>query len=411
MKKYLPLILCLLAVFFISGCWSQEEPKSLAVANSVIYDLREDGQYQVTLEFMNPHGSGGTSPGSSSGTSAARPSITVTSTGPSVNEALLNASLSTDKTIFGGHNEARLFTERFARKDMVSVMDFFARDYLTDLTPFVVIIQGNVDPGLFYTTSLDLAETVGNYINSLNVYQPRQISKSVFMTTEDFIKDIYDDGKQPVAGVVKVVECEASATETITSPPSGSGQGGNSKQYKLVYEGLAAFKNNVLVGYMDGVEARAYNFVTNKIQSAVVTVPAGEDFTVLQVKSAKAKEKLTLEGNQLSIDIMVDLVAGITAEGSSLDITKPDGIKEVQQGLNDLIAQEIAAAIGKAQTDFQSDIFGFGTNMHIQHPKLWKSVKVNWDDYFSKASVRVGVASTIDRTGLIKEPIKMEEAK
>jgi hypothetical protein len=47
---------------------------------------------------------------------------------------------------------------------------------------------------------------------------------------------------------------------------------------------------------MDGIGTRAYNFVTNKIQSAVVSVPTGEDFTVFQVNGAKAKNKLTLEG-------------------------------------------------------------------------------------------------------------------
>jgi spore germination protein KC len=335
--------------------------------------------------------------------------VITTSTGPSINEALLNAALSTDKTIFGGHNEVRFFTERFARKDMISAMDFFARDYLTDLTPYVVIIQGDVDPGTFYATSLGLEETVGNFVNSLNVSQPKVLSKSVFVTTQDFIKEVYEDGKQPVAGVVKVVECETSAS--ADSPSSGGGQGGAQKQYKLVYEGLAAFKNNVLAGYLDGVGARAYNFVTNKIQSATVSVPTGEDFTVFQVRSASAKDKLTLEGDQVTIDVMVQMVAGITAEGSNVDITKPDGVKAVQQSLNEMIAQEIATAIGKVQTEFQSDIFGFGTSMHIQHPQQWKNIKANWDDYFSKATVRVSVTSTIDRTGLIKEPIKLEEAK
>jgi spore germination protein KC len=411
MKKYLSLLMCILASFTVSGCWSREEPKNLAVANSVVYDVREDGQYEVTLEFMNPHGSGGTGPGSSGSAGGARPGITATSTGKSVNEALLNVGLTTDRTLFGGHNEARFFTERFARKDMVSVMDFFARDYLTDLTPYIVIIQGDVDPGTFFTTSPGLAETVGNFINGLEVYQPKEISKSVFITTLDFIKEMYEDGKQPVAGAIRVVECEPSAAGYSSSSSQGGSQGGSQKQYKLVYEGLAAFKENALVGFMDGIEARAYNFITGKIQSAIVSVPTGEDRTVFQVRGAKTRNKLTLEGNQLTIDVLVQMTVTITTEGSMVDITKPDGIKTVQQGLNEMIAQEIASAIGKAQTEFQSDIFGFGTSMHIQHPKLWKSIKDNWDDYFSKATVRVGVSSTIDRTGLIKEPLKMEESK
>jgi hypothetical protein len=97
-----------------------------------------------------------------------------------------------------------------------------------------VIIQGDVDPGTFYSTGPGLAETVGSFINKMYANQPKELSKSVFITTLDFMKEIYEDGKQPVAGVIKVVECEPSESGTSgSSSPAGS-QGGAQKQYKLI---------------------------------------------------------------------------------------------------------------------------------------------------------------------------------
>jgi len=92
-----------------------------------------------------------------------------------------------------------------------------------------------------------------------------------------------------------------------------------------------------------------------------------------------------------------------------MDITKEGPLQAVEQGFNQLLVGEIAAAVQKAQQEFQSDIFGFGSSMHIQHPEIWKEIKGNWDDYFSNAIITITVESTVDRSGEIKEPFKVED--
>lgn len=415
MKKLLYIPLCMIVLLSLTGCFSRKEPKTLAIVKSAIYDLTEDGKYSVTLEILNPSASGGVMGG---GGGDKNPNMTATGEGISVAEALRDVSHQLEKSIFGGHNRVRIFTERFAQKDMASVMDFFARDHLTDETSLVVILKGEEDPMKIHSCKIGLSDMVGDFIDSLSNSQPGVISKSVFVTTLDFIKDYYSDGKQPVAGVIELVECEdkpAKNTDEKSQQSQDSQDGGDGSNpfqgFRIEYRGLAAFKDNKLVGYMDGTEARAYNFVANNLQTDYVSIPSGDDFTVARIHGSKSDSKVSFEDGRVSIEVNVNVTLDIIQEGGTLDVSKIEPLKQAEEGFNKQIEQEITAAISKAQQEFQSDIFGFGNSLHASNPEKWKEIQENWDETFSSASVQVTVKSSIDRSGQLKEPFRLEELK
>jgi spore germination protein KC len=98
----------------------------------------------------------------------------------------------------------------------------------------------------------------------------------------------------------------------------------------------------------------------------------------------------------------------IIQESGLLDISKMELAKQVEDGFNQQLEQEIIASIEKAQQEFKSDIFGFGQNVHAQHPQKWREIEENWDDYFSEASISVTVESSADRSGQLKKPFKIK---
>jgi hypothetical protein len=159
----------------------------------------------------------------------------------------------------------------------------------------VVIIKGE-KPEMIYSCTLGISDTVGDYMENLSESQPNVISTSVFVSNLDFIKDYYDDGIQPVAGLAEIVECdEKPSTNEASEQGSQTSQSSSDKTYKINYEGLAAFKGGQLVGYMNGTETRAYNFITNNIETAPVSIPSGDDFTVALVKGSNADIKRLLK--------------------------------------------------------------------------------------------------------------------
>lgn len=402
------LILLVLAVLLLAGCWNRKEPKLLAIVNSIVYDIEESGQYRVIIEFINSSESGGSKQGGSGGKES--PNLTATGKGDSPRVALSDVSRSVEKIIFGGHNKVRFFTERFARTDMLEVFDYLLRDHLTDETSFVVVIKGE-EPEQLYTCMLGLSKTVGDFIDDLSSFQSSSIAKGVFITTLSFARDHFKEGKQPVAGVVSFEECESKPSENEkggTDDSSGPGADGQEKKLKIVYEGLAAFKENKLVGYFSGEETRAYNFITNSIGTSHITAYAQEDKSVLEIISSKSKVKTKMKDGKAVIDVNIKAEMWIIGHDGTIDIMKADQLKIIEESCNKKIEQEISAAVQKAQKEFQSDIFGFGEYMHIQNPGEWKDLKENWDDYFSKAEINVSVESKIIRTGETKYPLKLE---
>ncbi len=52
------LLFSIVSLLLCTGCWSQEEPKTLAIISSVLYDIKEDGQYKVVAEIMRSSSAG-----------------------------------------------------------------------------------------------------------------------------------------------------------------------------------------------------------------------------------------------------------------------------------------------------------------------------------------------------------------
>lgn len=402
MKKRLCVILLILMLLTCTGCWDRVEPQKLAEVNSALYDIRDNGQYRVVYEIVNPTSSGGTGGGGGGGNEKS-PYI-ASGEGDSFREAIGSIMRSTEKNIFGGHNKVRLFTERFAQKEMLSMLEFVARARFMDETSLMIVIKDAVPEDIHFS-AVGLSDLMGDYLEDLANEHMRRTSKSVSVTTLDFIKDCYLEGKQPVMGVAELAE---GGNKSSGNTVSGGGGDDDAPQI-ILYEGLAAFKDNRLVGYMNGIEARAYNIVVNTVDASYISVHSGDRQTVMKIDSSKADLKTFLEDDRIIVRVNIKAKLHVVEESGNLDVSKAEPLKTVEARFNELMQSEVEAAIRKAQTEFRSDIFGFGRQVNIQHPDRWPEFKENWDDHFADATVEVTVESSVTRTGQIKEPLALED--
>ena len=65
--------------------------------------------------------------------------------------------------------------------------------------------------------------------------------------------------------------------------------------------------------------------------------------------------------------------------------------------------QYILKTIKTVQTNYKSDIFGFGKRVETNNPKLWDTVKNQWSDKFSEMPVYVNVKLIIKSTGKLSK--------
>jgi spore germination protein KC len=407
-------LICILICFplLLAGCWNRREPKNLSLISSALYDLSDDGTYKTILEIINPEAEGGPA-GTGDGKS---PIITVKGEGGSVPEAIRMTSLSLERSLFAGQTLVRFFTEKFAKNDIISVQDYFCRDPLTDENPFVVVVKGD-NPEKIYECKLGLSDNLGNYIDGLKESQHNFISRSVFVDTLTFIKDYLNEGKQPVAGSVEITE-EEKQSEKNDNKGTGGGQEKSEgskdaeKEYKLIYSGLAAFKDKKLVGFMDDKEAGCYNILINNFGNGVVNLDAeGGGLDIVRIAAVKTEVIPVFNGDDLSFDINIRIKTTLTQATDKYDISKPKSLAKISERFNKKMKKIVTSTIEKAQKEFKSDIFGFGTVVHNKHPKKWKELRKNWDDVFTQVKINVSVKSEIRRSGQLKQPLLVKEYK
>jgi spore germination protein KC len=199
------------------------------------------------------------------------------------------------------------------------------------------------------------------------------------------------EGIHPVFGIIELRK----KSNTVKTKAS-------TDDFEISLEGSALFKD-FLEGFLDGIETRSYNFVRGKVKGGVLVVPIGSliDVSSIEILSAKSDNEVELTGENIKIKTHVKIKGMLVEETAKINIKEPTMLKHIEKIASNEIKSEIEDTIKKVQKEYKSDIFGFGQLVHRKYPKVWKSLKENWDEHFSKADINVNVEVSILQTGLI----------
>lgn len=301
-----------------------------------------------------------------------------------------------EKPVFGGHNKVRFISENHAKKGVFNMFDYTSRDYIADERTFIVVVKAE-DPKSIYEVKIGLSDLVGEHIGDLAQNQEKMNARAVFVDALQFMQQLLNDGKQPVAGLVEIVPCDTQLS------PALEDKTGIDQDKKLIYNGLAAFKGDKFAGCFDGEEARAYNFITNNVKRAFLSVKDQNYHIAAIVLKSKCNIKANPKGDSFTFDVDLSVVLNIIQADGKFDIMRIDFENFVSDKFNEKISQQLTEAVKKSQQEFQSDIFGFGDYIHKQHPKKWKTIKERWEQMYPEAEINIKVNTDVKFTGQIKE--------
>ncbi len=385
MKKFCALFLTVCSLF-LCGCWDGKEPSRLAMVTCVVMDVDEEDTYTVYTELLDTMMVEATEPpeGKKSFHS---------NTGKTFVDAVHEANNDLGRELFGGVNKIRIFSQRFAERGFIDTIDFFLRAPYTDETPYLIIYK-NDDIKEFFETKPTMDTLYGTYFENLALSEMKDTSESGSVHILDFVKDYMTEGKQPVAGVLESV-----ATDL------------DPKEKKFLYEGLAVFKGGNLVGYLDRTQTRSYNVITGKAKGIYQTVQL-ESGEVISASSEKCKSKIKVEfkDGRATAEIKVKIMMNLTQQPSLLNTDKFDVQHEIEQMFNEKFKEEFEDSVKKVQTEYKSDIFGFGNAVMSKDYNTWLSIRDEWDDkYFPETEVKINVECKIEHSGQINRSLKEKE--
>jgi len=394
LRRVLSLILITLFILTASGCWNRRELNALGILGTIAVDLEGD-RIRLTLEVIKPKPIKG---GNSGG--AEEPVKFVQSTGDSIFDALRNATLTFDRKIFLPHTKVYIFSEEAAKKGIIDFMDFWHRDHESRRTTFLLVAKGSSAADVVGTAG-GIENVPADYIERL-IDAQRANSKAVTTRIVDFLRIYYDKGIQPTVGVIQKREKKKFGTLKKEG-----------KEFELSDEGAAVFLNEKLVGFLDGIEARAYNFITGKVKSGIIVseTPGGKGKNSIEILKGRVKNDVEISGRNIKVSVAISITGMLGEETGKINLREPRVVEKVEEATSRVVRQEVECVIRKVQREYGSDIFGFGQVLHRKYPGEWKNMKDNWEELFSKAEVDVTVKTKITRTGLVNMPIKKTEGK
>jgi spore germination protein KC len=232
---------------------------------------------------------------------------------------------------------------------------------------------------LYDAISFQLAEAFraqqysANYINSEAWY---------------FQKDFSNEGISPVLSAVRIVK--------------------NNNEEIPEISGAAVFKQDKLVGYIDGNEAESLLFIRNKLKGGVISVK--------DVANTKADVSLEVIGNKTTITpqiedgnitmyINIKIHVGITEMGGDKNFISEEGRAELKNAAKATIKKQIEELIEKTQNNFGSDVLGFGKRIQKKMPGTWKKLVLNWDEAFKTVKTSINVEVNIVSSSSSYKPI------
>ncbi|MFD2412011.1 Ger(x)C family spore germination protein [Paenibacillus rhizoplanae] len=376
--------LCLL---LITGCWNRRELNDLALVVAMSID-KSDDQYMVTLQVVD---AGEVS--SKIGTSGRTPVITYSEKGKHVFEAIRKMTTGTPRKLYFSHLQMLVISEDIAKEGISKSLEFLSRDHEVRKDFFVVIAKEEQAKSILENiTSLEKipAQKMKTSLEtSQKVWAP-----TVAIQIDQLIADLTSEGSNAVLTGIIITGNPTTGTtlKNVTKTSSYS---------NLKFQGVAVFKKDKLVGWLNEEESKGYNYIKDNVKSTVAHIecPGGGDL-VMEVLRSKTKVKGKVVNGEPSIDIHLSAEINIAEVECPIDLSKIENIIELEQSINEKAISVLEASIRKAK-ELGSDIFGFGEVIHRADPQAWKTWKTDWNKHFAETAVTIHSDFKIRRTGIV----------
>lgn len=388
------LFMLILTILAVTGCWNRRELNDIAIVVAIGIDKAGD-KYKISTQIVNP---GEVAAKKSAGGKGA-PVVTYSVTSDTVFEAFRKMTTRSPRKLFFSHLRMLVLGEQLAREGIGKTLDLLSRDHEFRTDFFVVVAKNETAEKMLTIYTVPQEIIPANKMHKSLETSSKVWASTAIITIDELISDMVSEGKQPVlTGVDLTGQKEREETQTEE----------NVKKIKpitsLNFIGMAVFKHDKLIGWINEEESKAYNYVHNKVEHTVekISLPNGEKLA-LEVLRTKSEVKGNIVNGKPEISVELHSEDNVGDVEGELDLTKAETINELETLANKQLKKTIEKIINKAQKKYKADIFGFGEAMYRAAPKEWTKMKTEWDQDFVELPVHVMVDVKIRRTGTVTD--------
>lgn len=393
------------ASLLLSGCWDHHEMNKISIVGVMGIDGRT-GNVRVTAEIFRPPTPGGADGGVLSG----QRSVTIAAgEGRSVLEAIRALNRAVPRLIYTSHVVAIIMGEEYAREGIQEVLDLWQRAPEFRTTAFLLVAKGRADD-IITDAGGEIETTIAAQIEGLR-QTARTDGRTTVSSVHQVIRGLTSDSRIAVTGVAELVPCRQ--MPVARSPvPGQEGRPLEPAVFNCVtLTGLAIFREAKLravipvsdvtkpiVATVDPSEGTTLNV------AAVSDVASGSgeayDNTVVVTHIETHVRAETEKG--LRIVVRVRMEVDLASQHHGRKITA-DEILAIQKSVEETYTSMCTDGIRLLQS-MSCDAMGFADAVHRDDPKLWASIKDDWDEIFRSVPFEVLPEARLRHAGMTRGP-------
>lgn len=395
LKKGL-MVLVLVSMLLLTGCWDRLELNDRAIILGWGMDLLEDGTYMGTANIVLPlaakqdNGSGsGGNPGY----------LTESAVGKDILDAGQNIQKKLSRVNFSGHRRNIFIGQKLAEKGLDHLLDEYGRSPTVRPRSNIFIVKGGTAQqamALFYKLETNPSIAVQKIQEKIGAPISRSLLDFFIMINKD------NGGIIPTIRIINPVVPPEKRTKD-DSPP----------QATLEIDGAAIIDKNLNVrGYLETEEFWLRLWIADRLKQTTITKAIGGKNNTVSIAMASLHGKITpvFHGDDVSFNVKLTGSGEINENNTPLDVSKQPVIKKIENQMDEMLEDDIRKILKKVQKGFGCDVFGFQDSICLYHPYKWKKMRDNWDQIYKQAEINVKVDIKITGTGLADQSLLPERS-
>lgn len=398
--RYKLLVLSILSLLLLSGCWNYRELNDLAFPLAIGVDkVPEKDLYHFSFQIVNARSIAGNKSGD------VVPVVVYSSDGRTLLEAARKASKKIPRRLNVQHVSDLIIGEDLARKGMEEIFDFMERDAEPRLRTRVFIAK-NTDAESMLKALTPIESIPANAMLGKLKTTAKVFGENYEVSIDDVIRGLLTKGGGPVVNGIKIsgkhelAKYKSSLDRTDTPA-------------EITLDGIGLFKEGKLIGWLNNGESRGVAWINNKVRYTIVSLDCQDHKNGIAIDVFNTKTRIKADWREGQPIVHIGIRdAGMVGEVicSSFDPSNSAELRELELQWNEKVKEEIVQAVRKVQS-MKTDVLGFGEAIERANPKGWKKMEEQWGTLFSTCEFDVTVESKIRRTGKITKPYLHEIKK
>ncbi len=362
-------------VLSLSGCLPHTELDKQAIVEAIGIDY-SDGEYEVSIQYFNAEGSGG-----STLIDSTKANVTIVKgRGEEIQTAIESASAKCGRPFMFGTIATIVFGKTAAKLDLIKSLSFAETYYQSNPKTLIAVADGKAGDIMDVrfkdgAVSVDHLRQLLIHAQQLGISEAKPLYKVMY--------ELRHPTGSTVLPLLSAARTESSATDDGAI---------------VEISGGALFADRKLAGVISLSDISGLQFLNGTFSSTSFSATADDRNITVSLYSTRTELDYHFDGEQLNFSV------NVTALGKYIDSQLQDeGIsysESVENQCEKLIAERINGAVNSAINRFGTDPVGLYHGIMIKNLPLWRSIHDNYGALLKNAGFKVECKVEIDRFGV-----------